>query len=163
MTEEQRIHKIAEKRVKEWIEYAKKVYGWENAQYDLFEEPMFELCVQVATLATKELQKENKTVSRKANEAIADKLLITAKYNEVLNDLNQENDKLQKKNSELEKQNKELQEELESSKRDNEILWERLKKYKEDLKKLRIAFIQAQAMAIGGKSIEDIIKEITKE
>lgn len=56
MTEEQKIHKIAEKRVKEWIEYAKKEYGWENAQYDLFEEPMFELCVQVATLATKELE-----------------------------------------------------------------------------------------------------------
>ena len=48
-----------------------------------------------------ELEKENETVSRKANEAIADKLLITAKYNEVLNDLNQENDKLQKENAEL--------------------------------------------------------------
>ena len=47
------------------------------------------------------LEKENKTISRKANEAIADKLLITAKYNEVLNDLNQENDKLQKENAEL--------------------------------------------------------------
>ena len=43
-----------------------------------------------------ELEKENKTISRKANEAIADKLLITAKYNEILNDLNQQNDKLQK-------------------------------------------------------------------
>ena len=50
-----------------------------------------------------ELEKENKTVSRKANEAIADKLLITAKYNEVLNDLNQENGKLQKENAELKK------------------------------------------------------------
>ncbi len=48
-----------------------------------------------------ELKEENKTVTRKANEAIADKLLITAKYNEVLNDLNQENDKLQKENAEL--------------------------------------------------------------
>lgn len=48
-----------------------------------------------------ELEKENKTVSRKANKAIADKLLITAKYNEVLNDLNQENDKVQKENAEL--------------------------------------------------------------
>lgn len=48
-----------------------------------------------------ELEKENKTVSRKANEAIADKLLITAKYNEVLNDLNQENGKLQNENAEL--------------------------------------------------------------
>ena len=47
------------------------------------------------------LEKENKTISRKANEAIADKLLITAKYNEVLNNLNQENDKLQKENAEL--------------------------------------------------------------
>lgn len=55
---EQRIHKIAEKRVKEWIEYTKKEYGWKNAQYDLFEEPMFELCVQVAMLATKELQEQ---------------------------------------------------------------------------------------------------------
>ena len=48
-----------------------------------------------------ELEKENKTVSRKANEAIADKLIITAKYNEVLNDLNQENGKLQNENTEL--------------------------------------------------------------
>ena len=48
-----------------------------------------------------ELEKENKTISRKANEAIADKLLITAKYNEILNDLNQQNDKLQKENAEL--------------------------------------------------------------
>lgn len=48
-----------------------------------------------------ELEKENKTVSRKANETIADKLLITAKYNEVLNDLNQENGKLQNENAEL--------------------------------------------------------------
>lgn len=48
-----------------------------------------------------ELEEENKTVSRKANEAIADKLLITAKYNEVLNDLNQQNDTLQKENAEL--------------------------------------------------------------
>ena len=55
MTLERKIHKIAEKRVKEWIEYAKKEYGWQNAQYDLFEEPMFELCVQVATLVTNEL------------------------------------------------------------------------------------------------------------
>ena len=55
--------------------------------------------------AYEELEKENKTISRKANEAIADKLLITAKYNEVLNDLNQENDKLQKKNAELKADN----------------------------------------------------------
>ena len=41
---------------KEWIDYAKKEYDWKDAQYDLFEEPMFELCVQVATLATKELK-----------------------------------------------------------------------------------------------------------
>ena len=47
------------------------------------------------------LENENKTISRKANEAIADKLIITAKYNEVLNSLNQENDKLQKENAEL--------------------------------------------------------------
>ena len=48
-----------------------------------------------------ELEKETKAVTRKANEAIADKLLITAKYNEILNDLNQENDSLQKENAEL--------------------------------------------------------------
>lgn len=56
MTEERKILNIAEKRVKEWIDYAKKEYDWEDAQYDLFEEPMFELCVQVATLAIKELK-----------------------------------------------------------------------------------------------------------
>ena len=51
-----------------------------------------------------ELEKENKTVSRKADEAIADKLLMTAKYNEILNDLNQQNDKLEKENAELKEQ-----------------------------------------------------------
>ena len=56
MTEERKILNIAEKRVKEWIDYTKKEYDWEDAQYDLFEEPMFELCVQVATLAIKELK-----------------------------------------------------------------------------------------------------------
>ena len=63
MTEELRIRNIAEKRVKEWIKYAKKEYGWENAQYDLFEEPMFELCVHVAALVTKELQEENQRLT----------------------------------------------------------------------------------------------------
>ena len=53
-----------------------------------------------------ELENENKTVSRKANEAIADKLIITAKYNEVLNDLNQENYNLKKENAELKENNK---------------------------------------------------------
>ena len=53
-----------------------------------------------------ELEQENKTISRKANEAIADKLLITATYNDVLNDLNQNNYKLQKENTELKEQHK---------------------------------------------------------
>ena len=50
-----------------------------------------------------ELEKEKDTMRRKADEAIADKLLITAKCNEVLNDLNQTNDNLQKENTEAKK------------------------------------------------------------
>ena len=89
MTEEQ-IKQMAEKRVKEWIEYAKKEYGWENAQYDLFEEPMFELCVQVAMLATKELQEENEKMKAILNSVAesntyADLLEAKKKAKELLN------------------------------------------------------------------------------
>lgn len=48
-----------------------------------------------------ELEKEKDVIRRKADEAIADKLLITAKYNEILNDINQEKDNLQKENAKL--------------------------------------------------------------
>lgn len=51
-----------------------------------------------------ELEKEKDVIRRKADEAIADKLLITAKYNEILNDINQEKDNLQKENAELKTQ-----------------------------------------------------------
>lgn len=64
-------------------------------------EPILKKGFEIICKENAELKEENKTVTRKANEAIADKLLITAKYNEVLNDLNQENDKLQKENAEL--------------------------------------------------------------
>lgn len=48
---------------------------------------------------------------------------------------------------------------------ENEQLRKRIEKYKKDLKELRVAFIQAQAMALSGsKTFEDIIgqmKDIT--
>ena len=53
-------------------------------------------------LGKSELEKEIDVIRIKADAAIADKLLITAKYNEILNDLNQANDKLQKENAKLE-------------------------------------------------------------
>ena len=74
---------------------------------------------------------------------------------------------------------KELQEDLDHKKiaiqtrkarikqleKEDELSRKRIEKYKKELKELRVAFIQAQAMALsGGKSLEDIIgqmKDIT--
>lgn len=45
--------------------------------------------------------------------------------------------------------------------KENELLRKRIEKYKDELKKVRVAFIQAQAMALsGGKSFEDIIGQM---
>lgn len=45
--------------------------------------------------------------------------------------------------------------------KETELSHKRIEKYKDDLKKLRVAFIQAQAMALNnGKSFEDIIGEV---
>lgn len=74
-----------------------------SPHWDFFQEGV-EFGERQSEKRIEELEEENKTLSRKANEAIANKLLITAKYNEVLNDLNQENDKLQKENAELKAQ-----------------------------------------------------------
>lgn len=49
----------SEKIVKEWIEYAKKEYGWEENLFELFEEPMIELCTSAITQSIKDLEKEN--------------------------------------------------------------------------------------------------------
>lgn len=54
-------HKIvakAEKQVKEWIDYAKQEYGWEDKLFELFEEPMIEVATAVAIKTIKDLQKE---------------------------------------------------------------------------------------------------------
>ena len=59
MTEHDIVAK-AEKRVKEWIDYAKQEYGWEDKVFELFEEPMIEIATAVAVQTTKDLQKENK-------------------------------------------------------------------------------------------------------
>lgn len=82
--------------------YPNSCYGNEplSPYWDFFQDGV-EFGERQSEKRIEELEEENKTVSRKANEAIADKLLITAEYNEVLNDLNQENDKLQKENAEL--------------------------------------------------------------
>lgn len=61
-----------------------------------------------------ELEKEKDVIKRNADEAIANKLLITAKYNEILNILNQEKDNLQKENTELKAQIEKMQETLKS-------------------------------------------------
>lgn len=50
----------AEKQVKEWIDYAKQEYGWEDKVFELFEEPMIEIATSVAVQTTKDLQKDNK-------------------------------------------------------------------------------------------------------
>lgn len=53
---------------------------------------------------------------------------------------------------------KELKEQIENYEQERQQLWQRIDKYKEDLKKLRIAFIQSQAMALsGGNSFEDLL------
>jgi hypothetical protein len=59
MTEHEIVAK-AEKHVKEWIDYAKQEYGWEDKVFELFEEPMIEVATAVAVQTTKDLQKENR-------------------------------------------------------------------------------------------------------
>ena len=58
MTEHDIVAK-AEKSVKEWIDYAKQEYSWEDKTFELFEEPMIEVATSVAVQTTKDLQKEN--------------------------------------------------------------------------------------------------------
>ena len=58
-------------------------------------------CAEPREKRIAELEKEKDEIRRKADKAIADKLIITATYNEVLNNLNQENDNLKKENAEL--------------------------------------------------------------
>lgn len=57
----------AEKQVKEWIDYAKQEYGWEDKVFELFEEPMIEIATSVAVQATKDLQKDNKDLREKVH------------------------------------------------------------------------------------------------
>ena len=60
----------AEKQVKEWIDYAKQEYGWEDKVFELFEEPMIEVATSVAVQTVKDLQKENERLENKLSEAI---------------------------------------------------------------------------------------------
>lgn len=57
----------AEKQVKEWIDYAKQEYGWEDKVFELFEEPMIEIATSVAVQTTKDLQKDNKDLREKVH------------------------------------------------------------------------------------------------
>lgn len=61
MTEHEIVAK-AEKQVKEWIDYAKQEYGWEDKLFELFEEPMIEVATSVAVQTTKDLQEENRSL-----------------------------------------------------------------------------------------------------
>ena len=66
MTEHEIVAK-AEKQVKEWIDYAKQEYGWEDKVFELFEEPMIEVATAVAIQITKDLQEENKDLREKVH------------------------------------------------------------------------------------------------
>ena len=61
MTEHEIVAK-AEKQVKEWIDYAKQEYDWEDKSFELFEEPMIEVATAVAVQTTKDLQEENRSL-----------------------------------------------------------------------------------------------------
>lgn len=61
MTEHEIVAK-AEKQVKEWINYAKQEYSWEDKVFELFEEPMIEVATSVAIQTTKDLQEENRSL-----------------------------------------------------------------------------------------------------
>ena len=67
MTEHEIVAK-AEKQVKEWIDYAKQEYGWENKVFELFEEPMIEVATAVAVQTTKDLQEENKELRKRISD-----------------------------------------------------------------------------------------------
>lgn len=66
MTEHDIVAK-AEKQVKEWIDYAKQEYGWEDKTFELFEEPMIEVATSVAVQTIKDLQKDNKDLREKVH------------------------------------------------------------------------------------------------
>lgn len=55
---------------------------------------------------------------------------------------------------------KEIQELIEAHEKDRELLLKHIDKYKEDLKKLRVAFIQVQAEYLLGKPITEIVETI---
>lgn len=57
----------SEKQVKEWIDYAKQEYDWEDKVFELFEEPMIEIATSVAVQTTKDLQKDNKELREKVH------------------------------------------------------------------------------------------------
>lgn len=61
MTEHEIVAK-AEKQVKEWIDYAKQEYGWEDKVFELFKEPMIEVATSVVVQTTKDLQEENRSL-----------------------------------------------------------------------------------------------------
>lgn len=67
MTEHEIVAK-AEKQVKEWIDYAKQEYDWEDKVFELFEEPMIEVATSVAVQTTKDLQKENKELLKRIDD-----------------------------------------------------------------------------------------------
>ena len=67
MTEHEIVAK-AEKQVKEWIDYAKQEYGWEDKVFELFEEPMIEVATAVAVQTTKDLQEENKELRKRISD-----------------------------------------------------------------------------------------------
>lgn len=61
MTEHEIVAKT-EKQVKEWIDYAKQEYGWEDKVFELFEEPMIEVATAVAIQTIEDLQEENRSL-----------------------------------------------------------------------------------------------------
>lgn len=56
---------------------------------------------------------------------------------------------------------KERQELIEAHEKDRELLLKHIDKYKEDLKKLRVAFIQVQVEHLLGKPITEIVETIS--
>lgn len=78
-----------------------------------------------------------------------------------LNEVIKDNDYYQKENKRLKKENEDLKSQIKGFENDFDYQNKVINKYKEDLKKLRVAYIQAQvANVISGTDFESILKSV---
>lgn len=65
MIEEQYIRQVAELNVESFIDYARRNYGWDNVDFELFREPMENIAVTVAIVVSTKQNAELKNQIKK--------------------------------------------------------------------------------------------------